>query len=80
MGGFKESSSPMPHASTRTGNTKKRHAQPDLLRHKAAAAATGLLDQSERVLVVYDEAGATLYYESDDAEDGIGRRTLSRLA
>lgn len=69
----------MPHASTRTGNTKKTPARADALEHKAAAAATGLLDQSERVLVVYDEAGATLYYESDHAEDGIGRRTLSRM-
>jgi hypothetical protein len=66
----------MPGASTRTGNTKKNPARSETLVRKAAAAATGLLDQSERVLVVYDEAGATLYYESDDAEDGIGRRKL----
>jgi hypothetical protein len=51
-----------------------------MLVHKAAAAASGLLDQSERVLVVYDEGGATLYYESDDAEDGIGRCKLSRAS
>ena len=66
----------MPSASVRTGNTKKHLVQPDTLVRKAAAAATGLLDQSERVLVVYDEGGATLYYESDDAEDGIGRCKL----
>jgi len=47
---------------------------------KAEAAATGLLDRSERVLVVYDEGGATLYYESDDAEDGIGRHKLPRAS
>lgn len=68
----------MPSASVRTGNTKKRPARTDNLVRKAEAAATGLLDQSERVLVVYDEGGATLYYESDDAEDGIGRRKLPR--
>lgn len=66
----------MPSASVRTGNTKKRPVQAETLVRKAAAAATGLLDQSERVLVVYDEGGATLYYESDDAEDGIGRHKL----
>lgn len=70
----------MPHASPRTGNTKKTPVQADALLHKAAAAATGLLDQSERVLVVYDEGGATLYYESDLAEDGIGRRKLSHAS
>lgn len=70
----------MPSASVRTGSTKKRVARPDALVHKAGVAATGLLDHSERVLVVYDEAGATLYFESDDAEDGIGRRTLSRIS
>jgi hypothetical protein len=60
----------------RTGNNKKHPLRPDLLVREAAVAATGLLDQSERVLVVYDEGGATLYYESDDAEDGIGRCKL----
>ena len=71
----------MPSASTRTGNTpKKSLARADALVRKAAAAATGLLGQSERVLVVYDEGGATLYYESDDAEDGIGRRKLPRAS
>lgn len=66
----------MPGASTRTGNTKKSPARTEALVRKAAAAATGLLGRSERVLVVYDEGGATLYYESDDAEDGIGRHKL----
>ncbi|QRO01447.1 hypothetical protein JRI60_21715 [Archangium violaceum] len=70
----------MPSASVRTGNTRKRPVKTDALVREAAAAATGLLDQSERVLVVYDEGGATLYYESDDAEDGIGRRKLSRAS
>ena len=70
----------MPSALSRPGNTKKRLVQPSALLHKAAAAATGLLEQSERVLVVYDEGGATLYYESDDAEDGIGRRKLPRVS
>ncbi|MBM7115817.1 hypothetical protein [Archangium primigenium] len=70
----------MPSASARTGNTKKRAPRGDTLIRKAEAAATGLLGHSERVLVVYDEGGATLYYESDDAEDGIGRRTLSRAS
>lgn len=70
----------MPSASVRTGNTRKRPVKPDALVREAAAAATGLLDQSERVLVVYDEGGATLYYESDDAEDGIGRRKLPRAS
>jgi hypothetical protein len=70
----------MPSASARTGNTKKQLTRPDRLVHQAAAAATGLLDRSERVLVVYDEGGATLYYESDDAEDGIGRRKLTRAS
>lgn len=67
----------MPSASVRPGNTKKRLARPDALVHQAGVAATGLLDHSECVLVVYDEAGATLYFEPDDA-DGIERRTLSR--
>ncbi|WP_043408457.1 hypothetical protein [Archangium violaceum] len=70
----------MPGASTRTGNTKKNLPRTETLVRKAAAAATGLLNRSERVLVVYDEGGATLYYESDDAEDGIGRRKLPRAA
>ena len=70
----------MPGASVRTGNTKKRPLRADTLIRKAEAAATGLLGHSERVLVVYDEGGATLYYESDDAEDGIGRRTLPRAS
>ena len=70
----------MPSASVRTGNNKKRPMQPDTLVRKAEAAATGLLDRSERVLVVYDEGGATLYYESDDAEDGIGRHKLPRAS
>ena len=70
----------MPSASVRTGNTKKQPVRSDRLIHQAEAEATGLLDRSERVLVVYDEGGATLYYESDDAEDGIGRRKLSRVS
>ncbi len=70
----------MPSASVRTGNMKKRSPRADTLVRKAAAAASGLLDQSERVLVVYDEGGATLYYESDDAEDGIGRHKLPRAS
>ncbi|HEX8825192.1 MAG TPA: hypothetical protein VF794_35065 [Archangium sp.] len=70
----------MPSASVRTSNTKKRPLRTDSLVRQAAAAATGLLDQSERVLVVYDEGGATLYYESDDAEDGIGRHKLPRAS
>jgi hypothetical protein len=71
----------MPSASVRTGNNlKKRPVRSDSLVREAAAAATGLLGQSERVLVVYDEGGATLYYESDDAEDGIGRHTLPRAS
>lgn len=70
----------MPSASVRTGNTKKRPLKAESLVRKAAAAASGLLDHSERVLVVYDEGGATLYYESDDAEDGIGRRTVPRAS
>jgi regulator of RNase E activity RraB len=41
---------------------------------KASAAANGLLERSERVLVVYEGGGATLYYEtSEDAEDDIRR-------
>ena len=71
----------MPHASPRTGHTPKKPSSPaDALRHQAAAAATGLLDESERVLVVYDEGGATLYYESDTAQDGLGPRKLSRVS
>jgi hypothetical protein len=71
----------MPSASTRTGNTvKKSPARTDTLVRKATAAATGLLGHSGRVLVVYDEGGATLYYESDDAEDGIGRQKLPRAS
>ena len=70
----------MPSASTRTGPLKKPFGQSDALVNRATAAATGLLDQSERVLVVYDEAGATLYYESDDAQDGLGRRKLPRAS
>ncbi len=70
----------MPSASVRTGNTRKRPVRIDTLVREAAAAASGLLNQSERVLVVYDEGGATLYYESDDAEDGIGRRKLPRAS
>jgi hypothetical protein len=65
----------MPVASERAGS-KKRPPRFDTLVRKASAAASGLLGQSERVLVVYDEGGATLYYESDDAEDGIGRHKL----
>lgn len=71
-----EASPSMPGASVRGGNNKKRPVRPDTLVREAAAAATDLLDQSERVLVVYDEGGATLYYESDDAEDGICRCKL----
>ena len=41
---------------------------------KASAAASGLLSRSERVLVVYEGGGATLYYEtSEDAEDDPSR-------
>jgi hypothetical protein len=65
----------MADASRRVGN-KKRSTRFDNLVRKATAAASGLLCKSERVLVVYDEGGATLYYESDDAEDGIRRRKL----
>jgi hypothetical protein len=70
----------MPGASVRSSASKKRPFRADTLIRKAEAAATGLLGHSERVLVVYGEEGATLYYESDDAEDGIGRRTLPRAS
>jgi hypothetical protein len=52
----------------------------NMLVHQASATASGLLCQSERVLVVYDEGGATLYYEADDSEDGIRRRKLRRAS
>ena len=69
----------MTDASVRSGS-RKRSARLDTLVRKAASAASGLLCKSERVLVVYDEGGATLYYESDDAEDGIRRRKVSRAS
>jgi len=71
----------MPDASVRRphGN-KKQPEQLNTLVRKASAAASGLLSQSERVLVVYEEGSATLYYEADDSEDGIRRHKLPRAS
>ena len=64
----------------RTQGSKKRIERLDSLVRKASAAASGLLCQSERVLVVYEEGSATLYYEADDSEDGIRRHKLPRAS
>ena len=42
----------MPSASTRTGNTKKIPARTEALVRKAAAAATGLLDQRQPLCAI----------------------------
>lgn len=64
----------------RTQASKKRPERLDTLVRKVSAAASGLLSQSERVLVVYEEGSATLYYEADDSEDGIRRHKLPRAS
>lgn len=67
----------MPLVTARAASSR-RPARLSTLVRKATATASGLLSQSERVLVVYEEGGATLYYEpNDDSEDGLRCRKLT---
>ena len=54
----------MPVVTVRAGN-KQRSAQFDALVRKATEKASDLLEQSDRVLVVYEKGSASIYYEGD---------------
>lgn len=49
-------------------SSKQRSGQLDTLVRKATAKASGLLEQSDRVLVVYGKASASIYYEGESRE------------
>lgn len=57
----------MPVVTVRAGN-KQRSGQFDALVRKATEKASDLLEQSDRVLVVYEKGGASIYYEGDGAK------------
>ncbi|MBJ6762752.1 hypothetical protein JGU66_18460 [Myxococcaceae bacterium JPH2] len=61
----------MPVVTVRAGN-KHRSAPMDTqfntLVRKATEKASGLLEQSDRVLVVYGKGSASIYYEGDTQE------------
>ncbi|AKQ65589.1 hypothetical protein A176_002501 [Myxococcus hansupus] len=50
----------------RAGN-KQRPGKFDVLVRKATEKASNLLEENDRVLVVYEKGCASLYYERDDA-------------
>ncbi|WP_164018749.1 hypothetical protein [Pyxidicoccus trucidator] len=54
----------MPVVTVRAGS-KQRPAQFDALVRKATEKASDLLEQSDRVLVVYEKGSASIYYEGD---------------
>lgn len=56
----------MPVVTVRAGN-KQRLGEFDALVRKATEKASDLLEQSDRVLVVYEKGSASIYYEGDAA-------------
>jgi hypothetical protein len=56
----------MPVVTVRAGN-KQRSGEFDALVRKATEKASDLLEQSDRVLVVYEKGSASIYYEGDGA-------------
>ncbi|MFP2931599.1 hypothetical protein ACLESO_41725 [Pyxidicoccus sp. 3LG] len=48
--------------------SKQRSGEFDALVRKCTEKASDLLEQSDRVLVVYEKGGASLYYEGDGAK------------
>ncbi|MBZ4423053.1 hypothetical protein [Myxococcus sp. RHSTA-1-4] len=59
----------MPVVTVRAGN-KQRSGEFDALVRKATEKASDLLEQSDRVLVVYGKSSASIYYEGDGAPPG----------
>ncbi|WP_164000898.1 hypothetical protein [Pyxidicoccus caerfyrddinensis] len=56
----------MPVVTVRAGS-KQRSGEFDALVRKATEKASDLLEQSDRVLVVYKKGSASIYYEGDVA-------------
>jgi hypothetical protein len=56
----------MPVVTVRAGS-KQRSGAFDALVRKATEKASDLLEQSDRVLVVYEKGSASIYYEGDVA-------------
>ncbi|MFP2908312.1 hypothetical protein ACLESD_25320 [Pyxidicoccus sp. 3LFB2] len=54
----------MPVVTVRAGS-KQRPVEFDALVRKATEKASDLLEQSDRVLVVYEKGSASIYYEGD---------------
>lgn len=56
----------MPVVTVRAGS-KQHPGRFDVLVRKATEKASNLLEENDRVLVVYEKGCASLYYERDDA-------------